>query len=118
MLFQVTRTSLWGDTKPLNNCIPIKLKNVDIRTLRSPEEFDERLAKYEGKWLNVGTNHRINQKGYITRDMGFVEKWGIEINSLEELMTLKDMVGHDLVLTTSHIDKETPEIEIYDDYRE
>ena len=102
----------------MDNCIPIKLKYVDTRTIRTPEEFDERLAKHEGKWLNVGTNHRINKDGYITRDMGFVEKWGIEINSIEELMAFKERIGHDLVLTTSYIDKETPEIEIYDDYRE
>lgn len=43
---------------------------------------------------------------------------GIKISSLKELMDFKKAVDEELVLTTSGIDKKTPCIEIYDDYRE
>lgn len=86
--------------------------------MRTPEEFDAKFGKREGRWLENGTNHRINEDGYITRDDGLKETWGIEINSLEELMAFKKEVGEDIVISTSYIDKTTPVLEIYDDYRE
>ena len=104
--------------KPWDNCIPIQLTRVETRTLHTPEEFDMRFGKREGKWLEKGTNHRINAIGYITRDMELVDGWGIEINSLEELMGFQEAVGEELILRTSWIDNKTPCIEIYDDYRE
>ena len=117
MIFQVTRTSAWEE-KPWDNCIPIQLTRVETRTLHTPEEFDMKFGMREGKWIEKGTNHRINAIGYITRDMELVDKWGIEINSLEELMDFQEAVGEKLVLRTSWIDYKTPCIEIYDDYRE
>lgn len=51
MLFEVTRTSLWGDEKPYDKCVPIKLTRVETRTLKTPEEFDEKFSKREGRWL-------------------------------------------------------------------
>lgn len=118
MIFQVIRTSQWNNEKPFKDCIPIKLTMVETRTFRTPEEFDNKFGDREGKWLNRGTNHRVDARGYITRDMGFKDAWGIEISSLEELMDFKEEVGEELVLITSWIDNETPCIEIYDDYRE
>ena len=119
MLFQIERTSLWDEEKqPCDGCSPITLTEVDVRMFRTPEEYDERLAEYYGKWLNTGTNHRINKDGHIARDLGPVKRWGVEINSIEELIALKERVGHELILTTSNTDKVTPSIEIYDDYRE
>ena len=118
MIFQVVRTSQRNDEKPFKDCIPIKLISVETRTLHTPEEFDNKFGDREGKWLNRGTNHRVDAMGYITRDMGFQDAWGIEINSLEELMDFQKAVGEELVLNTSLIDNKTPCIEIYDDYRE
>ena len=124
MIFQVVRTSQryrtsqWYDEKPFKYCIPIKLTIVETRTFRTPEQFDDKFGDREGKWLNRGTNHRVDARGYITRDMGFEDAWGIEINSLEELMDFQEAVGEELVLNTSRIDNKTPCIEIYDDYRE
>lgn len=118
MIFQVTRTSGWDDKKPWDGCIPIQLDRIETRTFRTPEEFDMKFGKREGKWLENGTNHRFDARGYITRDRGLVDKWGIEINSLEELMDFQEAVGEELVLRTSWIDNKTPCIEIYDDYRE
>lgn len=77
MIFQVVRTSQryrtsqWYDEKPFKDCIPIKLTIVQIISFRTPEEFDNKLGDREGKWLNRGINHRVNARGYITRDMGF-----------------------------------------------
>lgn len=117
MLFQITRTSMWDDEKPHEKCMPITLINVDQRTFKSPEEYDKRLAKMDGNWFSKGSNHRITEKG-IARDMGPYPAWGIEINSLEELMNFKEIVGEELILCTSYTDYTTPMIEIYDDYRE
>lgn len=44
--------------------------------------------------------------------------WGIELNTIEELMKFKDSVKEELILGTSYIDDKTPCIEIYDTYRE
>ncbi len=117
MLFHVTRTSIWGENKPHDKCIPIKLTRVDSRTFRTPEEYDERLGKRDGKWLSFGTNHRI-EDGRIVRDFGVADVWCIEINSLEELMSFKKDVDEELVIGVSYIDEKTPYIEIYDAYRE
>lgn len=118
MIFQVVRTSQCNDEKPFKDCIPIKLTSVETRTLRTPEEFDNKFGDREGKWLNRGTNHRVDASGYITRDRGFKDAWGIEINSIEELIDFQESVGEELVLGTSMIDNNTPCIEIYDDFRE
>ena len=117
MIFQVVRTSD-PDKKPWDNCISIRLVRVETRTLRTPEEFDMKFGMREGKWIEKGTNHRVDARGYITRDRELVDEWGIEINSLEELMDFQEAVGEELVLNTSRIDNKTPCIEIYDDYRE
>ncbi len=47
--------------------------------------------------------------------------WVIEINTLEELINLRDKVGNDLILRWTdekELGGEMREIEIYDDYRE
>ena len=44
--------------------------------------------------------------------------WGIEINSVEELMKFKEMADEEIIITTSPQNNKTPTIEIYDDYRE
>jgi hypothetical protein len=108
---------MWDDEKPYEGCIPITLINVDRRGFKSPEEYDERLAERYGSWFSQGTNHRIVKNG-IARDIGTKTVWGLEVNSLEELMNLKDEVGEELILRVSYIDYKTPMIEIYDDYRE
>ena len=85
MLFEVRRTSCFNDEEcPCEKCIPIKLVKTETIKLKTPEEFDTKFSKLEGKWLEVGFNHRINEQGFITRDRE-VEVYGIEINSLKEL---------------------------------
>ena len=118
ILFEVRRTSGWNDKCPYEKCIPIKLTRVETRTLKTPEEFDTKFSKSEGKWLEVGTNHRVNKQGFITRDRDEKDTYGIEINSLEELMDFFNKVNEEIVLQKSWIDNRTPCLEIYDDYRE
>jgi len=86
--------------------------------VKSPEEFDARFASSEGKWLENGTNHRHDKNGWITRDDGRQKVWGIEINTLEELVNFIGSVDSEVVIGTSIVDRITPTIEIYDDYRE
>jgi len=118
VLFEITRTSTWSDEKPCAHAIEIYLTKVQTRTLGSPEEFDNRFGETEGKWLESGTNHRLDEEGYITRDMDTRKCWGIEINSLEELMEFKENINEAIIIAKSGIDYKTPSIEIYDDYRE
>lgn len=118
MKFIVSRTSAWGDEKP--PCEEAKrdsIVRVETRTLYTPEEFDKRFAQREGKWLSVGTNHRVNEKGYITRDNGTIDVWSVEFNTLEELIEFCDKYGS-VVIEDYMWNKAYREIEIYDDYRE
>ena len=115
MIFQVTRSSSWSERKPLEKAFPIKLKRVDERCITSVEEYDNR---FQDKWLENGTNHRILENGHIARDVGEVDCWGIEIDTLEELLQFHKEVNEDLILSQSYLDKETYSLEIYDDYRE
>ena len=117
-LFEVRRTSGLADECPYEKCIPIKLTRVETRTLKTPEEFDAKFSKREGKWLEIGSNHRVDKQGFITRDREEEDAYGIEINSLEELMDFFNKVNEKIVLRKSWIDNKTPCLEIYDDYRE
>ena len=118
ILFEVRRTSGLADECPYEKCIQIKLTRVETRTLKTPEEFDAKFSKVEGKWLEVGSNHRVDKQGFITRDREVEDTYGIEINSLEELMDFFNKVNEEIVLRKSWIDNKTPCLEIYDDYRE
>lgn len=118
ILFEVRRTSGLADECPYEKCIPIKLTRVETRTLKTPEEFDAKFSKREGKWLEVGSNHRVDKQGFITRDREEEDTYGIKINSLEELMDFFNKVNEEIVLRKSWIDNKTPCLEIYDDYRE
>ena len=119
MIFEVTRASSWHpEDKPYDKCFPLKLMMVETRGCRSAEEFDRTTGLREGKWYSIGSNHRLSENGYITRDLKEVDRWGIEINTFEELMALKEDVKKDLILTTSYTDQSTPMILIYDDWIE
>ncbi len=118
MKFIVYRTSSWGrDMPPCAEAKRDSIVRVETRTCLSPEEFDKRFAKQEGKWFSVGANHRVNEKGYITRDNGTWDVWSIEINSLEELVDFVNKYG-EIVIGFDYNNKEYKYVEIYDDYRE
>ena len=115
MIFQVERTSAKPNEKPYKDCFPLKIKRVDVRRFHSPEEYNRNL---KDNWFAKGTNHRITKEGYIARDFGFEEEWGIRIDSLEELMDFYKNVGEDIIITNSFLNDDIPALEIYDDYRE
>lgn len=116
MKFVISRTSSWGNEKPCEEATPYEIADIDIRNFKTPEEFDKEVGFRVGKWYDKGTNHRIID-GHIARDISTIKCWAIEINSLEDLLALHRKYGQ-LVIQTSMWNKETPEIEIYDDYRE
>lgn len=118
MKFIVSRTSIWDDEKPpCEEARRDSIVRVETRTLYTPEEFDKRFALQEGKWLSVGTNHRINERGYITRDNGTIDVWSLELNNLEELVEFVNKYG-EIVIGNDWRNKDYKSIEIYDDYRE
>lgn len=68
-------------------------------------------------WFDEGTNYRT-EDDCIVRDLGEEEAWGIEINSLEELLNFINEIGEEVIISESYIDYKTPCLEIYDDWRE
>lgn len=118
MKFIVRRASAWGsETSPCEEAKRDSIINVDIRTFHSPEEFDERCSKHEGKWFTVGTNHRVDENGHIVRDKGMIDVWSVEINTLDELIEFcnkyESIIIGDYIRNTTY-----KEILIYDDYIE
>ena len=118
MKFIVSRTSVWDKEKqPCEEAKRVSIVRVETRTLLTPEEFDRRFSQREGKWLSVGTNRRVNERGYITRDNGMIDVWSVELNTLEEIIEFCDK--YDSVVIEHCIwNKAYKQIEIYDDYRE
>lgn len=119
MKFIISRTSERGDSSPCAEAKKGKIVRIETRPLHSPEEFDKKLAKREGSWLSVGTNHRIGKNDYICRNREMMDVWTIEINSIEELVALSRKYG-EIIITDHYLDinDEYPTLEIYDDYRE
>ena len=118
MKFIVRRASQWSEeVSPCDEAKRDSIVRVETRTLHSPEEFDAKFAKREGKWLSVGTNHRVNEKGYITRDREMVDVWSVEINTLDELIKFCEKYGS-VVIGDCMWNKPYKEILIYDDYIE
>lgn len=119
MKFIIKRTSGRANSSPCAEAKEEQVVRTETRTFHSPEEFDKKFANREGKWLSVGTNHRIGKNGYICRDREMMDVWVIEINSIEELVALSRKYGE--IIIAGHyfdINDEYPTLEIYDDYRE
>ena len=73
---------------------------------------------------NWGGEEKPCEKAYGGKHLGGraddVRVWYIDINTLDELIALRDEVENELIVGTAN-EKELndmPEIEIYDDYRE
>lgn len=117
MKFVVSRTSeLCSNEKaPCKEAKYDEIIRVETRRLHSPEEFDKKFSKFEGKWFDIGTNHRLNKEGYIVRDR-VTNVWTIELSSLDDLMAFIDK--YEEVLITPCINNPLyKEIEICDIYR-
>lgn len=116
--FEVKRTSD-RDAKPCDEAVPGTVQRWDYRTFKSPEEHDARLKP---KWHERGTEHQLvcGPRGGvqgIKRRLEDEDAWFVEFDGLDALLAFFEKYG-DLVITTSWADKESPCIEIYDDYRE
>lgn len=113
MEFMITRTSNWSTVRPCDEAYEKVYSRKDIRTLKSFEEYDN---KFRDNFLDNGSNHRINEDGYIERE--FEDKaWFIKINSLEDLLNLQNKYGQ-IIVGQSWNNYEYMMIEIYDGYRE
>lgn len=88
MEFKIARASNWGYFATEEK--PIRDKRV--------------YSKIIPKWENV--------------DDEMVKRWFIQINTLEELMELREQVKSDLIIGEAYEDKNITEILIYDDYIE
>lgn len=117
MKFIVRRTSVWGDDKPCEEVVRMKVPYWQTRTC-SEEEFDRRFSAREGLWRSKGKNHQITEEGYITRQEEDREVWGVNIKTLKELMDFIDKHGSIVIEDESSSDCSLKNIEIYDDYRE
>lgn len=115
MKFRITRTSgdYFDEARPCKKAVKGTYLHTHTRTC-TEEEFNRKFAHREGLWRSKGINHRVDSRGYIQREderEGFL----IKISSLKELLELIAEVDCPVVISKDH---PTPEIEIYDDYRE
>lgn len=100
MIFEVMRTTDWCFNEHSKPC-----KNARIHTYK--KEIEERI--YSGKREEI--IEQIRLKEYKT--------WVVEINSLEELLSLMDEVRVEIVIGRSNkITNIDGYIEIYDGFRE
>lgn len=119
MRFKVTRTtSRWHDQQPCAGARKGPIESWDYRTFKTPEEFNE----LGGDWFGEDTcDHGSwtydNEPAIKRRRSADEEAWFIDIETLEDLLAFYDEYG-ELVLGRATEDRRTPEIEIYDDYRE
>ncbi|WP_394877026.1 hypothetical protein [Mammaliicoccus lentus] len=114
MKFIIERTSIWDDDfKPLHNTYLSTVNFYHVRTLQSFESFDERFSHREGKFLEKGFDHKINDEGFIQRTEQ-KQRWCIDIDEIEQLV---ELVESNKIIIEKR-DYDTPIIEIYDDYRE
>lgn len=119
MKFIVDRTSEWGDGKsPCEEAKRDSVPYVESYNYRTPEEYDKinPMRRREGNWLSVGTNHRLNKEGCITRDRGMQDVWSIEINSIDELIEFVNK--YERIVIQDDFSSDYKLIEIYDDWRE
>ncbi len=116
MKYIVSRTSAYGEEKPCEEAFKHPYENWHTRTCNE-EEFNKLFSDREGLWRSKGRNHTVTDKGYITRQQDDTMEWTIEINSLEELNAFASKYG-ELVISPDAYSSKSPEIEIYDNYRE
>lgn len=114
MIYVLRRTSVFDD-KPCDEAIKRSFENWSSRSC-TEEYFNQCFSASEGLWRSKGKNHSLIDGG-ITRQNDNVEKWSIEINTLEELTAFIDKYGS-IVIRADWDDPNAKMIEIYDDYRE
>ena len=116
MKYLIKRTSIWSEEKPCDEAFKHPHENWHTRTCNE-DEFDQCFSSREGLWRSKGRNQTITEEGNITRQEDDTMEWTVEINSLDELNKFSDKYGK-LVLSHRAYGSNSPQIEIYDDYRE
>lgn len=119
MKFKISRTSSWND-KPCVEAKKMQFERWHTRTC-SEDEYNRKFSANEGKWMSRGKNHFITEKGYVCRQEEDTSDWGIEINSLDDLLKLQKKYGNLIIqeyYSSNPKSINQLEIEIYDDYRE
>lgn len=112
MIFKVERTSEWNeDVQPIKEAYKGKCIEIQNLLFKSFEAFEE---KNNCSFKAMGTNHRVLPDKTIARDFE-VERYLIEINTLEDLMKLEKKYG-DIIIR--HYSYNYPVLEIYDTWRE
>lgn len=116
MDFIISKTSNYlSNEPPCKGAIKKLFPVFHVRTV-TEEEYNKKFSHVEGLWRSKGFNHTVTEEGYIKRQEPDQEQWCVELNTLEELIDFYNTHG-DLIIK-SNFASGTPEIEIYDDYRE
>jgi len=117
MRFIVNRTGQYDkEAPPCANAFRSSFPKWHVRTC-SEGEFNYRFSASEGEWRANGKNHKVLANGYIARQEDDVERWSIELNTLEEIMAFIAENGQ-IIISEEDYNCPNPTIEIYDDYRE
>ena len=127
MRFLVKRSSTrFDDEAPCPEAERGTVAVWDVRTLKSPEEFDAKIGsqgwQHVEPWLSKGTDHQVvrgprgGAQG-IKRRLRDDPAWYVEIPDLAALLALRDCYG-DLIVSWSDDDGEQDSLEIYDGWRE
>lgn len=110
MIFRLYNENCYDDDKKPTECIPCfkkKYDYVEIRTCSSFAEFDEKFANEEGNWLSKGTNHRINEKGYVERTFkDGATGWFVDLNSIDELVELTKKLNSSIRIVKDYCNNE------------
>lgn len=108
MMFKITRTSMYNESKPpCEEAFQAVFPVYDQRTFKTFEEHDTRFPN--SLWLSCGTEHKIEPFG-ISRRMADQQGWAVNIDTLEQLRAFVSKYGQCIV--------GDDEVEIYDGYRE
>lgn len=115
MKFIIKRSSSYT-SKPVPSAFKAMHVSYHVRTV-TEDEYNRKFSGREGLWRSKGVEHGITKEGHIVRREKDVELWTIDIHTLDDIMTLADENGA-VIFTPPRLNAESPEIEIYDDYRE
>ena len=115
MRFIISKTSMWSEDKPIDTA---EMKATVRRHCRTctEEHFNAKLFPQDGgKWREKGFGHHVDERGYIVRYEEH-EQWCIELDTMTDLVNF--IAEHGECVVSADDKSSTPEIEIYDDYRE
>lgn len=101
---------------PCEGAVEVEIPHWDERVW-TEAEHDEKCRE---PWRSNGTNHQVLPNGRILRQIGTEWAWTLEVQSLEELLSLQRTLAEPLIIKAASYPEQgsLPDIEIYDEYRE